>query len=348
MGYRLAYFLLIGFFCLISVELRAEKTDIVYLHNGDRITGEVKGVYSGQLEFKTDDIGVLMINWDAIKELVSDKVHQIQLTDGSHLTGELSKPDSLAESGESLILVETLSGMEQLESNSIVGMYPLGASFWDRLDFDLSLGFNYDKSSSVGKYKLGMTGLYRTENIVTLGKLSSEFTTQDNQDNTRRNVLSGTRIVNLPEKRYYGYFGSLEQNDQLGIDLRTVLGMDYGWVPISTSAHWLTMGVGLAVNLERPFSDAEPDQNLEAVGTIRYQHYKHSIPKRNIDAYFRIMPSLTQSDRVRSDLNLDFRWEVVTDFYIGMEIYTSFDSQPASIEASEVDYGVISSVGYSF
>jgi hypothetical protein len=289
-----------------------------------------------------------MINWSAIQELISDKKHQVQLSDGRHLIGELSKPVSLNEDEESPIAVATSSGTEHIESKNIVGMYPLGAGFLDRLDFDLSLGFNYDKASSVGKYNLGIDTMYRAEGYINLAKLSSEITTQNNVDNTSRNILSLIHMADLPEKRYNSYFGRLEQNDQLGIDLRTVLGVGYGWTPISTSGHWLTMGGGVQVNLERPFDDAEPDENLEAVATIRYQHYKHSVPKRNVDAYFQLMPSLTQSDRIRSDFTLDFKWEVVRNFFVGMEFYTSFDSQPASEEASEIDYGVISSVGYSF
>lgn len=348
MKYRIPLLFFLACLSLTSARLQAAKTDIVYLHNGDRITGEVKGVYSGQLEFKTDDVGVLMINWSAIKDLISDKEHQVQLSDGSHLTGKLSKPPSSTENSKNLITVKTNTDTEQLESNNIVGMYPLGASFWDRVDFDLGLGFNYDKASSVGKYTLGASAMYRAEGYLNLGKFSSEFTTQNDIDNTSRNVLSLAHMADLPEKRYYSYFGNLEQNDQLGIDLRTVLGVGYGWVPISTSGHWLSMGGGIQVNLERPFDDAEPDQNLEAVASIRYQHYKHSVPKRNIDAYFQIMPSLTQSDRVRADFTLDFKWEVVRSFYIGMELYTSFDSKPASEQASDIDYGIISSVGYSY
>ncbi|MEH6581290.1 MAG: DUF481 domain-containing protein [Halioglobus sp.] len=348
MKFRIPLFLILTCLCLVSAELRAEKTDIVYLHNGDRITGEVKGVYSGQLEFKTDDVGVLMINWSAIRELISDEVHQVKLSDGGHLTGELSKPVSPEENEQSLIVVKTASTTERIESNSVVSMYPLGADFWDRIDFDLSLGFNYDKASSVGKYNMGINTMYRAENYVNIGKLSSEITTQNTADNTKRNVLSALHMADRPNKRYHSYFGNLEQNDQLGIDLRTVLGVGYGWVPISTSAHWLTMGGGIQVNLERPFDDTDPDENLEAVASLRYQHYKHSVPKRNIDAYFQIMPSLTQSDRIRADFTLDFKWEVVRSFYIGMEFYTSFDSQPPSPEASDIDYGLISSVGYSY
>lgn len=91
MRYHLTSLLICCCCFLASAQSIAAKFDVVYLNNGDRITGQVKGVYSGQLEFKTDDLGVLMINWEAIRDLVSDKVHQVQLSDGSHLTWELSK-----------------------------------------------------------------------------------------------------------------------------------------------------------------------------------------------------------------------------------------------------------------
>ena len=345
-----------------SQSIANERTDIVYLNNGDRVTGEVKGVYSGQLEIKTDEMGVIFINWAAIRDLVSDKVHQVELSDGTLVRGELSKPapppvvaeiDPDADQKDipnldSLIAVKTSSGLVDLDSNNIVGMYPLGASFWDRVDIDLSLGFNYDKSSSVGKHNFSAIARYRAAEYMNFVKLTAELTTQNDIDNTSRNIFSMAHIANLPNKRYYSYFGNLEQNDQLGIDLRTVVGADYGWVPISNSRHWLTMGRGLAANLEKPFGDIDADQNIEGVGTIRYQHYKQSVPKRNIEAYFRLMPSLTQSNRVRTDFTLDFKWEIVESLYFGTDFYASHDSSPPSPEASDTDYGVRTSVGYTF
>jgi hypothetical protein len=354
MRYHITSILIYCCCILASAQSIAARTDIVYLNNGDRITGEVKGVSSGQLEIKTDDLGVIFINWEAIRDLVSDNKHQVQLSDGSLVSGKLSKPKASGEAvveGEeldSLIGVETNSGIVDLNSDEIVVMYPLGATFWDRVDIDLSLGYNFDKSSSVGKSNIAMGARYRGQEYMNLGKFTSEFTTQNDIDTTSRNILSLAHIANLPNKRYYSYFGNLEQNDQLGIDLRTVIGADYGWVPISTNAHWLTMGAGVAVNLERPFDDTDPDQNLEAVGTIRYQHYKQSIPKRNIEAYFRIMPSLTQWDRIRTDFTLDFKWEIVESLFFGTDFYASHDSKPPSPEASDTDYGIRTSVGYSF
>jgi hypothetical protein len=43
------------------------RTDVVTLANGDRITGEVKRLDRGQVEFKTDDGGTIYFEWSAVR-----------------------------------------------------------------------------------------------------------------------------------------------------------------------------------------------------------------------------------------------------------------------------------------
>ena len=327
---------------------QAEKADIIILKNGDRITGEVKGLVSGQLELKTDYMGTVFIDWEDIQDLVSDNGQQIELSDGKRVVGTLDKTKADNPDRDKLIIVHTDEGKLELDSATVVRMYPVGGDFWDRMDLSFSLGFNFDKNSSVGKYNFGIDAIYRDPEFITLGRLSSEFTTQNEVDNTSRNVLNLNHMSYLEGKRYRSYFGSMEQNDQLGIDLRTLAGIGYGWVPISNGRNWFTLGIGLAANIEKPFDGSESDTNIEAVGTMRYQYYKHSIPERTLDVFFRVYPSITQWGRVRANFTLDTRWEIVRDFFIGMELYTSFDGDPAALEGSEIDYGIRTTVGLKF
>jgi hypothetical protein len=326
----------------------ADNTDVIIMDNGDRITGEVKGLVSGQLEIKTDYMGTVFIGWGDIRDLVSSSGQQIELSDGAHLVGTLDKSKSNTKDESELIIVHTDEGQIELNSASVVRMYPVGGDFWDRMDLSLNLGFNFDKSSSVGKYNFGADAIYRDPEFITMGKFSSELTTQDEVNNTKRVVLNLNHMSYLPNKRYKNYFGSMEQNDQLGIDLRTLIGAGYGWVPLSNGRNWFTVGVGLAANVEKPFDGSDSDANLEAVGTIRYQYYKRSIPERTLDVYFQVYPSLTQWGRVRADFIADARWEIVRDFFIGMELYTSYDGEPAALDGSEIDYGVRTTVGIKF
>ena len=50
---------------------RVAKTDIVVMSNGDRITGEVKSLSRGLLQYSTNAMGTLQIQWDSIASVTS-------------------------------------------------------------------------------------------------------------------------------------------------------------------------------------------------------------------------------------------------------------------------------------
>ena len=75
----------------------AQKTDIVVLNNGDRITGEIKGLSLGQLTYSTHAASTIYLEWPKIQSVKSDKTFEIELEDGRKLVGSVrpaAKPDS--------------------------------------------------------------------------------------------------------------------------------------------------------------------------------------------------------------------------------------------------------------
>jgi len=54
-GFRRAAFSVLAGLLSCAPAAAGKRTDVVTLRNGDRITGEVKRLDRGQLEFKTDD-----------------------------------------------------------------------------------------------------------------------------------------------------------------------------------------------------------------------------------------------------------------------------------------------------
>jgi len=332
----------------ISTQVLAAKTDIIILQNGDHITGEIKGLVSGQLELSTEYMDTVFIDWENIRDIISNQGQQIEKDDGERLLGTLDKRPSYDPEDADKLVINTEEGPIEVDSANVVRMYPIGGGFWDRMDLRMGIGFNYDKSSDVGKYNFGMDAVYRAPEFITFGKFVAETTTQNTVDDTTRNVLNLEHMTYRPNKRYIGYFGSMEENDQLGVKLRTLLGSSYGFRPLITGRNWLSLGVGLAVNRERPFDGTESDNNLEGVGTIRYQYFKHSTPERLLDVSFKVFPSITQWGRVRYDFSVDAQWEIVHDFYIGLEFYSSYDGEPAAAEAGNIDFGYRTTVGIKF
>ena len=242
-----ARMLAIFFLALSSQIARAEKTDIVYLHNGDRITGEVKTLLRGKLEFSTDHMGTIYIEWEDIKEIISDTSQALELSNGQRFYGPLVKAENPA-----IVAVNTAEGQVGLNTLDVVSMYPVEAGFWDRLDLSVSLGFSWDKGSNVGKYNLGADAVYRLSESITRLGLNSEITTQENENDSTRSTFTANHMVVGKSKRFWTYYGSLEHNDELGIDLRTIGGAGYGWVPIRSQRNWFSLAAGLNVNNEDP------------------------------------------------------------------------------------------------
>ena len=166
---------LLALLCLLSGSLSAwaAKTDIVFLKNGDRVTGEVKSLGKAKLEFSTDHMGTVYIEWTDILQIVSDTGQTVELSNGQRFFGPLAKPEN-----EDMVVVRTEQGPVAVSTLDVVSMYPVEAGFWDRLDISASLGFSWDKASEVGKYNIGIDTELRNPRFISRASFNSEITTQ--------------------------------------------------------------------------------------------------------------------------------------------------------------------------
>lgn len=325
-----------------SASTWAAKTDVVLLKSGDRVTGEIKSLERGKLTLSTDHMGTLSIDWVAIEEIFSSTGQAIELTNGQRFYGPLAKREN-----DEMMMVNTEQGAVGLSTGDIVNMYPVEAGFWDRLDVIADLGFSWDKGSNVGKYNVGISTEFRNPRFINRASFKSEITTQEGRSTTSRATLDELHLVFHQNKRYHAFFGSMENNDELGIDLRVLAGAGYGAVPIRSQRSWLSIGAGLATNHEIPV-EGSAETNLEGVGMLTFDYYKYSDPERSLRSDLRIFPSLTDFGRWRATFDMDFRLELIADLFWKMGFYSSYDSDPISRDGASSDYGVTSSLGYKF
>jgi len=68
--------------CLTGSVAAAPGTDVVVLANGDRITGEIKGLERGLLTLKTDALGTVEIEWAKIGRIETQQLLEIE--DSAH------------------------------------------------------------------------------------------------------------------------------------------------------------------------------------------------------------------------------------------------------------------------
>lgn len=335
-------FLCLFLLLVFSTSALAEKTDIVVMKNGDKITGEVKALLRGKLQFSTDSMGTIHIDWADIEAVISGTSQSVELANGQRFFGPLQKSDNT-----DMVSIETEQGTVGVGNMDIVNMYPVEAGFWERLDIEASLGFSWDKASDVGRYNFAVNSFYRHPGFINFAGISSEVTTQEGLDDTRRANANISHIKFKPNNRFINYFGQMESNLELGIDLRSLVGAGYGWIPIRSNNKLFLLTAGLDVNHEIPV-EGESETNLEAMGRMSYEYFRYTDPERNLVTNISIYPSLTDMGRWRADFSTDLRLEFVEDFFWVFNIYANFDSDPISEDASNSDYGVVSSLAYKF
>ena len=116
---------------------KAQKTDSVWIKNGDRITGEVKSLSRALLKYSTDDLGTIYIEWDKVVRISSKATFEVQVNTGQKYYGSLGK----ASNGWVAIGLDTLSLFH------IVAITPIRQGLIDRVDGYLDLGFSFQKAN---------------------------------------------------------------------------------------------------------------------------------------------------------------------------------------------------------
>lgn len=72
------------------------------------------------------------------------------------------------------------------------------------------------------------------------------------------------------------------------------------------------------------------------------------LPELDLSTNLQIIPNLTDTGRVRAELDISLKWEIVEDLFWQLSFYDSYDSDPIVADAEKNDYGVSTSLGWAF
>ncbi len=319
-----------------------DKTDVVILDNGDHVTGEIKRLEAGILELHTDTMGTVFIEWRFISELISNTSHSVESTDGSRWLGQLQKPVN----GDH-ILVNTNQGPVNLSANDVVSVWPVAATFLDKVDLDMSLGIDYSKATDISKFNMSIDFLHSSNERLTEASLRSDITRQSEGDDQNRQELYFTQQYLRPEQKFRSWLIGLDSNEALGVDLRLYGGGMVGKYFVKTNNKQFSLAGGMLATQENA-EGGVAETNLEAIMSARYRFFRYATPERNFDTSVTVFPSLTDFGRVRVNLRSSFKLEFIEDMFWKMEFYATHDNQPLSTDAEKTDYGVITALGWSY
>ncbi len=333
-----------------SPALAREKSDVIWLKNGDQITCEVEKLEHGKLQVNTDHMGRLIIDWEEVSHIKSDHKFQFEHTSGTRITGiiqEMPEPGTIKLlGGEHTVTFaqENLVRISQIEN-----------TFWKQLDGSLTFGYSFTKASDIGQTNFGIRATHRTEARSFTLDASTIITSDGDNENTKRASL-GINMLRFRQNRWFNRYSlGFETNDELGLDLRTTVDAGLGRYLIQTNISELSVLGGLAGTAEDRQSSDDPDtegessqKNLEGMLGIGYSRFIFDDPEVNLTATWLVYPSITESGRTRSQFDINLRWEMIKDLFWDLSYYNTYDSDPPSGAESSSDYGIITSIGYSY
>jgi hypothetical protein len=327
---------------LPSPALAAPKTDVVVLKNGDRLTGEVQQLERGRLQLKTDDLGTVEIEWDKITSVTAAAPFDVDDLAGNRYMGSLEPGTSPGQ----LRIVWT-QGASSVDLLSVVWMRRLHRSFWRRLDGSLDVGASYTSASSLFKLDFaGSLGVERPGYEVHV-EASSTLSSQAGVEDTRRSNLSLAYARRFEDRWLALVQGLLEQNRELGFDLRSSVAAGGGRYLVRSRRDKLLTAIGVSLNHEEPI-EGEGTTNVEALAIVTYDRFSYDFPRVDVSVTVAGFVSLNYGGRYRLEVDAGLRRELVKDFYATLRGYESYDSRPATEGVRTDDYGITFALGWSF
>lgn len=340
---RITGSLILALIAISMPVIAADKTDVVIIVNGDRLTGEVKSLERGKLRFKTEATDTISIEWDDVASLSSNQNIQVETENGDRYLGHLSVATE-----QKRIIVETGSGPVDLDAEQIVLMTPIEAKGINRLDGDITAGYNFAKASEVQQIQFGLDMDFRTETRIFGLEIDAVMSNSEDNESSQRQSLA-IEYTRLRSQRWItGATIRLERNDELGLDLRTSIGVDGGRILRQTNRTTLQLVGGFQVSRENVSVDVSDKDTVEAYAILNWDWFRFDSPELDLSTNLQIIPNLTDTGRVRAEFEIKLKWEMVEDLFWQLSLYDSYDSDPIVVDAEKNDYGIITSLGWDF
>lgn len=330
--------------------LARDKTDVLIMKNGDRMTCEIKGLNSGVLYVSVDYIdGTASVNWSKVARLESTQLFIVKTEDGSAYTGALKTAETAGGRPVKIQVVEGPRQEVEIERRQIVRMVETSEKFLQRFSGDVTWGIIYSKGNESTQYSLASDTAYLRERWNAQANFSSTLSSSTGSSASVRNSLGLNALHLLPWNNwFYGGIGDLLQSSEQGINLQSTLGGGIGrYLKNSNRANISILG-GAAwqtTNYERSIVP-QGTQNLATalIGTdVRF----FSFSKTKLITTANLFPALSKSGRVRFNMNASYYVKLFSNLSWNLSFYGNWDNRPPP-GFSGSDYGTSSGLSWTF
>lgn len=321
------------------------NNDVVYMRNGDKITCEIKSLSQGQLTVKPDYTDAsIVLDWRKVDRIESSQQFVVTDPNGEIYTGSLS-----GESETKTLTINENSQLLALDATNVVEIDQLGTTFLKRLRGNADLGLSFARSNSQRNLTLQTNLGYQSAKYLFNLNTSSQFSTQQQTNDTNETSAKSSGFRQIRESRWYGggianFLSSTEQQ----ISLRSTIGGAIARRQIFTNKTNLNFVGGLAYTHETDSENTISPSRKNAIdGAFAVQYSTFRFDSMTFDTSVWTYPSITSAGRVRLTLNQDVYYKFLNDFYVRLSFYDNYDNRPV-VGAPSNNLGATTTFGWSF
>lgn len=340
---------LTSFLLFVAPLCANERTDVLVMKNGDRLTCEVVGLDAGVLYVKLDYVdGTLSVQWSKVARLESKHWLIVKTQNGSVFSGQLST-EATTDQTLKIQVAESAAKKVVLEGSQIVTMDRTSKRFWQRFNGDIGLGLTYSKGNQSTQYNLTSSIEYPRDRWSAQANFDSNLSSSTGTDKSTRNqlYLSSNRLLPWNNYFYTGFASFLESTEQ-GIKLQTNVGSGLGrYVKNNNRARIALIG-GLAwQRTHYQGENADLGKQNVAAGMFGAEVKLFKFKKTNLNLTASLFPAISEPGRVFFRTNQSYYIKLFSDVSWNLTFYGNWDSRPpGGLPGS--DYGSSAGLSWTF
>ncbi len=339
------------FALLLAAPLFArDKSDVISMKNGDRVTCEIKGLNANTLFISVDYIlNTLSVDWSKVDHVESKQMFIVKTQDGLVYSGALSTPTTPGGRAVKIQILEVSDTKVDLDKTQIIKMDQTSSNLWERFNGNVGLGVTYNKGNQSTQYNLNSAVNYPRERWAASASYDSILSSNTGATVSTRNeiTLQSQRLLRW-SNWYYTGLADFFQSSVQGIQLQTSLGGGIGRYLKNNDHVVITVLGGVAwqrINYQEKTLPS-PTQNV-ASGLVGSEVKLFYFNKTNLTISTYLLPALSEPGRVHFNLNTTYYVKLWSKLTWNISFYGNWDNRPPP-GFSGSDYGTSSGVSWRF
>ena len=328
-----------------------EKTDVIVMKNGDRLTCEIKGLSGGVLSIKLTYVqGTVGLEWAQVARLESNQLFLVQTEDGTVYTGKLS---TVAISGERPMSIQVASAPEkevEISQHQLVKLDETAMSFRQRFNGTISTGIQYSKGNQTTQYNVASELEYPRERWSGQASVNSSFAASSGASSVatrNQGDLSVKRLLRW-NNWFYSGTGDFLQSSVQAINVQTTLGAGIGHYLLNSNQASLYVLGGFAwQNANYNTHTAGYAAQNAAAALVSSELKVFRFKKTDLDISAVVLPGISEAGRVRTNVNASYFIKFFGELRWNLSFYGNWDNQPPPT-LSGSDYGTSSGLSWTF